>query len=88
MIRNGGKVDLILSTNFQYSFLKAINGNLTGDFKPITISFNIAEKTITALAVPSPGSFQRQLKHFGFNNGEAKNYADQYFNRAFNWLNE
>ncbi|MGQ7855806.1 hypothetical protein ACUN24_16350 [Pedobacter sp. WC2501] len=88
LIRHGGKVDSILSANFQDSFLKGINGDSTQLSKPITISFKIADKTITALAIPSPGSFQRQLKHFGFNNGRAKNYADQYFNSAFSWLNE
>jgi hypothetical protein len=39
------------------------------------------------LAIPSPGSPQRKLAHFGFNGNNWRNYADHYFSNAFTWLN-
>ena len=43
---------------------------------------------VTALAIPSPGSPQRQLAQFGFNGLDWRTYADNYFINAFNWLEQ
>ena len=54
---------------------------------PITRVFEVEDIQITALAIPSPGSAQRQLTQFGFEGLDRKIYAVAYFKNAFNWLN-
>ena len=45
-------------------------------------------KTIRLISIPSPGSWQRQLKQFGFNGSDSLSYADKYFEYSFKWLNQ
>ena len=55
--------------------------------RPVARAFTVGEKTVHALAVPSPGSPQRKIRHFGFTGeGSSIDYAESYFKNAFNWL--
>ena len=81
-----GEVDETRSTQFQAAFLKKLgvaNPVLT---KPIARVFFANGQLIEALAIPSPGSAQRQLRHFGCAEGDLKVFSDGYFAAAFGWL--
>ena len=43
-------------------------------------------KKIYAIAIPSPGSPQRQVHNFGCTSDKKLEYANKYFKIAFNWL--
>ncbi|MGC6433544.1 MAG: hypothetical protein ACON4M_05060 [Crocinitomicaceae bacterium] len=83
-----GKLDKLASYAFQDSFISEIGGNIDQIKTPISKVFLVEDYQITALAIPSPGSPQRKLADFGFNDIDWRNYADNYFTNAFNWLNE
>lgn len=81
-----GQVDETRSTQFQAAFLKKLgvaNPVLTS---PIARVFFVDGRLIEALAIPSPGSPHRQLRHFGYVEGERKVFSDGYFDAAFGWL--
>ncbi len=81
-----GQVDEARSTQFQATFFKKMgvaNPVLTS---PIARVFLVDGRLIEALAIPSPGSAQRQLRHFGYEAGERKVFSDGYFDAAFGWL--
>lgn len=81
-----GRVDEEQSAQFQAAFLKKMgvaNPVLTS---PIARVFLVDGRLIEALAIPSPGSPQRQLRHFGYVAGERKVFSDGYFEAAFGWL--
>jgi hypothetical protein len=82
-----GDLDKQQSQKVQNEFITEINGNLEGITKLISKVFIIGESVVTSLALPSPGSPQRQLKEFGFKGHNWKEYADSYFEKAFNWIN-
>lgn len=83
-----GQVDNLVSSTFQDSFISELGGNINQITTPISKVFLVEDYQVTALAIPSPGSPQRQLAKFGFNGLDWRNYADNYFTNAFNWLNE
>lgn len=83
-----GQVDNLSSYIFQDNFIAMLDGNNNQIINPIAKIFLIDNFQVTALAIPSPGSPQRQLAQFGFNGLDWRNYADNYFSNAFNWLNE
>lgn len=62
-----GQVDTVSSNNFQNSFLSTLGGNNNQITNPISKVFIVDNFRLTALAIPSPGSAQRQLAQFGFN---------------------
>lgn len=81
-----GQFDAERSAQFQATFLKKLgvaNPVLTS---PIARMFLVDGHLIEALAIPSPGSPQRQLRYFGYVEGERKVFSDGYFNAAFGWL--
>ena len=82
-----GQVDNIAGCNFQNNFIANLEGNNNQITSPIAKVFLIDNVEVTALAIPSPGSPQRKLAQFGFNGLDWRIYADNYFSRAFNWLN-
>lgn len=45
-------------------------------------------KLISVIAIPSPGSPQRQIDKFGCVSGSGVEYASKYFKYAFNWLKQ
>ena len=82
-----GQVDNIASCTFQENFITRLGGNNNQITGPIAKVFIVDNIQVTAIAIPSPGSPQRQLAEFGFNGQDWRNYADNYFSSAFNWLN-
>lgn len=83
-----GQVDNLLGCTFQDNFIAGLGGNNNQITSPIAKVFIVDNIQVTALAIPSPGSPQRQLAQFGFNEQDWRTYADNYFFNAFNWLNE
>lgn len=83
-----GQVDNLAGCTFQDKFIGVLGGNNNQITSPIAMVFIVDNFQVTALAIPSPGSPQRQLAQFGFNTQDWRKYADNYFSNAFNWLNE
>lgn len=81
-----GQVNNLASMEFQNDFVARLGGNYNQITNPIAKVFTINNITVTALAIPSPGSPQRQLHQFGYYGLNWSNYAQQYFANAFNWL--
>lgn len=82
-----GYLDHVQSATFQNEFINHLGGNPQQITHPIAKIFIINKQPISAIAIPSPGSPQRQLAQFGFNGPTWRAYADQYFIKAFEWLN-
>lgn len=83
-----GQIDNLSGCIFQDNFIAGLGGNNNQITSPISKVFIVNGERITVLAIPSPGSPQRQLAKFGFNGQDWRIYADNYFKNAFNWLNE
>lgn len=83
-----GQVDIEASANFQSDFVRQLGGNNNQIKNPIAKVFSADNVQVTALAIPSPGSPQRQLAQFGFDGLDWQLYADSYFSNAFRWLNQ
>lgn len=83
---NFGQVDIDASLNFQNNFITELGGNTNQITGPISRIFIIGNIHVTALAIPSPGSPQRQLRSFGFAENNWEEYANSYFQNAFEWL--
>jgi G:T/U-mismatch repair DNA glycosylase len=81
-----GHVDDAASAVFQQDFLNQLGGNNKQVTGPIAKVFIINNKPVKALAIPSPGSPQRQLASFGFVGTDWRTYANHYFSSAFTWL--
>jgi hypothetical protein len=81
-----GQVDETRSTQFQAAFLKKLGVANPALTKPIARVFLVDGRLIEAMAIPSPGSPHRQLRHFGYADGEWKVFSDGYFAAAFRWL--
>ena len=92
IISNGnnpfGQVDNLLSANFQANFVAELGGDNNQITNLISKVFMVDNFQVTALAIPSPGSPQRQLAQFGFHGLDWRTYADNYFINAFNWLEQ
>lgn len=85
---NFGQVDYLAGSTFQDNFIARIGGNNNQITSPIARVFLVDTFQVTAIAIPSPGSPQRKLAQFGLNVQDWRNYANNYFSNAFNWLNE
>lgn len=48
--------------------------------------YNVADKKVLCIAIPSPGSAQRKLGAFGYVNGDRKMFLNQYMKLAFGRL--
>ncbi|HUZ57417.1 MAG TPA: hypothetical protein VMU83_01385 [Hanamia sp.] len=83
-----GKVDCQKSKDFQDHFLKRMNANLELITNPVARVFVFGNRTIQAIAIPSPGSPQRKIDKFGCSGDNLKLYAENYFSEAFKWLLE
>lgn len=82
-----GQINNELSNTFQRDFITGLGGNNNQITNSVAKVFLIDNIEVSALAIPSPGSPQRQLPQFGFNGQDWQLYADNYFTNAFNWLN-
>jgi len=83
-------LDQKASLALQAELLKKINGKPKAITKPIAAVFQTqgSDRQVKAIAIPSPGSPQRQLRRFGFVGGDWQVFADNYFRSAFGWLQE
>ncbi len=53
---------------------------------PFLVIFEKDNKSVCAMAIPSPGSIQRKLQTFGRGNCTSQEYADKYLKMAFTWF--
>jgi hypothetical protein len=83
-----GALSIEETATFQADFIGGIDGDLDQITNPCCRCFIVNGRTIYTVAIPSPGSPQRRLKHFGFTGGNSMEYATAYFQRAFEWLTE
>lgn len=83
-----GRKDNQLSSNFQAQFIHKIGGNKNQITKEIAKIFIVGNRLIFCLAIPSPGSPQRQINEFGFINNSRLEYAEKYYGAAFNWFTD
>lgn len=83
-----GEVNNITSCEFQDDFITRIGGNNNQIKQPIAKVYMINNFQVIALAIPFPGSPQRQLAQFGFDCQDWRSYADCYFSNALSCLNE
>ncbi|REE07629.1 hypothetical protein DFQ09_1163 [Winogradskyella pacifica] len=83
-----GIKDNDLSMTFQSEFINEIGGNTNEIKNDIGKVFIVENRKILAIAIPSPGSPQRQTHTFGCGEQERLIYAERYFEKAFNWLTE
>lgn len=75
------------SKKWQSQIISEINGDESQIKKLICKQYTFKGKTIRLISIPSPGSPQRQLKHFGFTGDDWRTYADKCFEFSFKWLN-
>jgi hypothetical protein len=83
-----GRKDERLSPLFQSEFIQGIGGNNNLITNVVAKTFLVSNRQVFALAIPSPGSPQRQTHEFGCENHDRLTYASNYFENAFNWLTE
>lgn len=81
-----GLLNVPMSTDFQSRFIEQIEGNPDLVMNPIARAYNINNRNVLALAIPSPGSPQRRLKNFGFNGQNWRQYLETYYSEAFDWF--
>ncbi len=73
----------------QAQFIASIDGDAATIIEPIAAVYKLHNgTTVAAICIPSPGSAQRSVQHFGYAHGSKAEYASRYFERAFNWLQE
>jgi hypothetical protein len=82
----GIMLDLALTKQFADNFIGDLNGRLQESSKGICFVYRLNKRIIYALAIPSPGSPQRQAHHFGCISKDKHEYANSYFEKAFKWL--
>ena len=84
-----GELDTSASKEFQAEFLKSLGGvsdKVVNDFVKV---FTVNGKQVFALAIPSPGSPQRQIARFGCPpESDNLEYAELFFKQAFEWLSK
>jgi hypothetical protein len=82
----GIKLDAALTKQFADNFIADLNGRLPVSSKGICFVYRFNNRKIYALAIPSPGSPQRQAHNFGCYAGDKQEYANRYFEKAFKWI--
>jgi hypothetical protein len=80
------KLDVGLTKTFSDNFLSDLNGTLQKSNRGICFVYRYNHRLIFALAIPSPGSSQRQVHNFGCTSTDKLGYAKRYFEKAFNWF--
>lgn len=74
------------SDEFAKTILNELGGESNEIVNPICGVYEKGSRQIKLLAMPSPGSFQRSVQHFGWVKGNKVEYGQRYFKAAFNWL--
>ncbi len=85
---NYGRKDSNLSSLFQSQFIERVGGNSNQITNEVAKVFIVGDRKLFAIAMPSPGSPQRQTHEFGCDNQDRLTYADNYFQNAFGWFTE
>ena len=81
------KINSKFSDSFQNEFISNIGGETDQLKKPIYRQIEITNAgEIDCLAIPSPGSPYRGLKHFGLKEQKLETYLNEYLKQAFIWL--
>jgi hypothetical protein len=73
---------------FHHDLVEEVGGDpalITGRIASI-FSINGNDDTHEAVAIPSPGSPQRQLRQFGFGGYDCREYANEYYKAIFHWF--
>jgi hypothetical protein len=83
---DGITLDAALTKQFADNFMAELNGKLPTPNKGICFVYRLNKRIIYALAIPSPGSPQRQAHNFGCLSKDKLEYANRYFEKAFKWL--
>jgi hypothetical protein len=84
-----GEYSLSESLHLQSDFVEQIGGNAAAVVEPIARVYAMNDgHTVSAICIPSPGSSQRSVQHFGHMQGSKAEYAERYFQQAFDWLLE
>jgi len=73
---------------FQNIILQELGGRLPKGAKSFCNVFKYKGNLLSVIAIPSPGSPQRQIDKFGWVSGSGVEYASKYFKYAFNWLKQ
>jgi len=82
----GVKFDKALTKAFSDKFLGGLNVRLSSSNKGICFVYRFKKQIIYALAIPSPGSPQRQAHNFGCGSEDKVVYTKKYFMKAFKWI--
>jgi hypothetical protein len=82
----GITLDAALTKQFADNFIADLNGRLSPSSKGICFVYRLNKRKIYALAIPSPGSPQRQAHNFGCCTVDKQEYANRYFEKAFKWI--
>jgi G:T/U-mismatch repair DNA glycosylase len=82
----GMKIDEQKTKQFESEIIANLKGTSKSIKKPICIVYKYNKRLIYTLAIPSPGSPQRQAHSFGWKTGYKTVYANNYFQYAFKWL--
>ena len=82
----GLSFDAFLTKEFSYDFLSDLGGELPKTKNAICCVYRLNKRVIYFLAIPSPGSPQRQVHNFGCISKDKLGYSNKYFAKAFKWL--
>ena len=82
----GLSLDEQLSKQFESEFLDPLNGSSKDVKNPFCRAYRFNNRIIYVLAIPSPGSPQRQAHTFGCMSADKLDYTKKYFKNALNWL--
>lgn len=81
-----GRIESDASSTFQTQIVQELGGDNSQIRGAMGKVFTIQSKIVYALAIPSPGSPQRQAHTFGCPDKNKLSYAERYFEKAFDWL--
>ena len=82
----GLSFDSLLTKEFSCEFLRDLGGELPMSKNVICCVYRLNKRVIYFLAIPSPGSPQRQAHNFGCISKDKLGYSNKYFAKAFKWL--
>jgi len=73
--------------HLQEKFIKEIGGDSKSIINPVCRVYETKNKErLEVISIPSPGSPQRRIKDFGYNGDKKIEYANTYFEKAFDWF--
>jgi hypothetical protein len=84
--QNGFIVDDSKTSEFVSTFISDLKGTTVNIKMPIGIVYKYKKRLIYAIAIPSPGSPQRQVHTFGWKSGSKSDFAYAYLKNAFTFL--